>query len=103
MTTPDTAFDRETVTRFLKFIWEETMPDGCEMTIVTFQHRYSKLMERFPTLEPDILYRLLRKDHIVDLIDDDKLASVQVTMEDFFWTEPGAFTRFIEENRWKII
>ncbi len=103
MKTLDTTFDWETVTKFLAFLWEETMPDGCEMAIILFQHRYWKLLERFPTLEPDILFRLLRKAHIVDLIDAGDMKSVPVTMEDYFWLEPWSFARFIEQNRDKII
>ena len=60
------------------------MPDGCEMAVLVFRDRYEKLLQRFPTLEQGILFRLLRKAHIVELIDDDKLTSIPVTLEDFF-------------------
>lgn len=97
------ALGQITAQSFLLFLWEETMPDGCEMAIVLFQHRYWKLLERFPTLEPAILFRLLRKAHIIDLIDAGDMRSILVTMEDYFWLEPGSFARFIEQNREQII
>ncbi len=93
----------ETVTDFLAFLWEETMPDGCEMAVLLFQNRYGKLLQRFPTLGQNILFRLLRKSDIIDKIDADEMQFITVTFPDFFWTEPGSFACFLEEKGWNII
>lgn len=59
------------------------MPDGCEMAVLLFRNRYGKLLQRFPTLGQNILFRLIRKSDIIDKIDADEMQSIPVTLSDF--------------------